>query len=238
MRVHAFTKPHLFALNERFLIAGHAADDDALIAAAERIHAIAPELTQFDAQVAAAFLLFRDTPADIVLFETGMGGRDDSTNVVRSTLSILTPIALDHQDVLGPTLADIAAHKAGILKPRTPAITAAQTPEALAIIEAAALRANAPLWRQGMEWDAFANAGRLVVQSEHRTLDLPLPALLGAHQIQNAGLAAAAFLASPFNIDDDASARGVRAAHWPARLQYFPRNRRRRQSARRAHRWR
>jgi dihydrofolate synthase/folylpolyglutamate synthase len=219
LRVHAFTKPHLFALRERFVVASKAANDDTLIATAERIVAIDTGLTQFDAQVAAALLLFSETPADLALLETGMGGRDDSTNLITPALSILTPIGLDHQDALGATLAEIAAHKAGILKPRTPAITARQQPEAMAVIEATAKRVNAPLWRQGVEWDAFAHSGRLVVQTEHRTLDLPLPSLFGAHQIENAGLAAAAFLASPFNMTDEAFAQGVRAADWPARLQ-------------------
>jgi dihydrofolate synthase/folylpolyglutamate synthase len=219
LRVHAFTKPHLFALRERFTIAGETVSDEALISIAERIAAADSSLTQFDAQVAAALLLFAETPADLALLETGMGGRDDSTNILTPALSIITPIGLDHQDALGATLAEITAHKAGILKPRTPAITARQPPDTMQIIEKTAKRVNAPLWRQGVEWDAFANSGKLVVQTQHRTLDLPLPSLFGAHQIENAGIAAAAFLASPFNMTDEAFAQGVRAAHWPARLQ-------------------
>lgn len=220
LSVHAFTKPHLFKLNERFLIAGRTAEEDTLIAAAERVHALAPQLTQFDAQVAIALLLFAEASADLVLLETGMGGRDDSTNVVMPALSIVTPIGVDHQDVLGATLAEIAAHKAGILKPKTWAISAAQPPEALAVLEAQAERLGAPLWHQGVEWDAYANNGRLVVQTEHRSLDLPLPSLQGPHQIQNAGLAAAAFLApTPFDIPEEAFAQGLRAARWPGRLQ-------------------
>ena len=117
LRVHAFTKPHLFCLNERFLVASNPIDDDALIAAAERVAQIAPDLTQFDAQVATAFLLFGETPADLTLIETGMGGFDDSTNVIIApAASVITPIGLDHQDALGATLKEIAAHKAGILK--------------------------------------------------------------------------------------------------------------------------
>ncbi|MDX2275866.1 MAG: Mur ligase family protein [Hyphomonadaceae bacterium] len=220
LSVHAFTKPHLHQLNERFLIAGRTASDDALIAAAERVRAHGPQLTQFDAQVAAALLLFSEAPADLVLLETGMGGRDDSTNVVNPALSILTPIGLDHQDALGPSIADIAAHKAGILKPKTWAITAQQSADVMDVIEAQAQSIGAPLWRQGVEWDAYANSGRLVVQTEQRTLDLPLPSLQGAHQIQNAGLAAASFLSpTPFDIPDEAFAQGIRAARWPGRLQ-------------------
>ena len=220
-RVHAFTKPHLFALRERFRVAGEIVDDDRLIAVAEEIAAVDPGLSQFDAQVGAALLLFDDTLADVVLLEAGMGGRDDSTNLIAwPMLSVITPIGLDHQEALGPTLADIAAHKAGVLKRNSPAVIARQAPEAMAVIEAQAQRVGAPLWRGGVEWDAFAQGGRLIVASETRVLDLPLPNLHGAHQIDNAGLAAAALLApGAFTLDDDAFARGVASAQWPGRLQ-------------------
>jgi dihydrofolate synthase/folylpolyglutamate synthase len=220
LRVHAFTKPHLFRLNERFVAAGNIADDDALIAAAERIAQAAPQLTQFDAHVAAAFLLFHETPADLVLLETGMGGREDSTNVIEHpALSVITPIGLDHQDALGATLSDIAAHKAGILKPGVAAIVARQPNHARAVIEARADALGAPLLGQGVEWDAFASHGRLVVQTQTRALDLPLPSLAGAHQIDNAGLAAAALLHWRPALSDDVFAAGIANAVWPARLQ-------------------
>ncbi len=221
LEVHTFTKPHLFALNERFVLAGEPAQTEALISAAERVAAIAPDLTQFDAQVAAAFLLFSETPADLVLLETGMGGRDDSTNVVaKPALSVITPIGRDHQDALGAALTEIAAHKAGIIKPGIAVVIARQTDDARDVLEATAQRLGAPLHRQGVEWDAYVSSGRLVVQTETRALDLPLPALHGAHQIDNAGLACAALLAqSHHRISDDAFADGVANAVWPARLQ-------------------
>ena len=219
LRVHAFTKPHLFKLNERFVIAGAPASDEALIDAAERIAAISRDLTPFDAQVAAAFLLFGETSADLVLLETGMGGRDDSTNVVRPALSVITPIDLDHQDILGATLAEIAAHKAGIIKASTPAIIVRQPDEAREIIEACAARVHAPLLQHGQDWDAYASAGRLVVQTETRALDLPPPALTGAHQIDNAGLACAALMHWRPDLPDEAFAQGIANATWPARLQ-------------------
>lgn len=218
LEVHAFTKPHLFALNERFIVAGQPASNEALIAAAGRVARVDPALTQFDSQVAAAFLLFSETPADLALIETGMGGRDDSTNVLTPALSVITPVALDHQDALGPTLADVAAHKAGILKSNTPAIAARQPDEVRQILEAQARRLHAPLWRQGVEWDCYPSNGRLVVQTESRALDLPLPTLAGAHQLENAGLAAAALLRIKPELEDDAFARGITGARWPGRL--------------------
>jgi dihydrofolate synthase/folylpolyglutamate synthase len=214
-------------LRERFVVAGDVIGDDALIDAAERVAAVSTEITQFDAQIAVALQLFDETPADLVLLETGMGGRDDSTNLIPwPAAAIITPIGLDHQDALGATLADIAAHKAGILKRHSPAIIARQAAEAMAAIEDAARRVGAPLFRCGVEWDVYASNGRLVVQTDARMLDLPLPSLVGAHQLENAGLACAAFLApTRHTIGDDAFAAGVSTARWSARLQPLTRGR-------------
>ncbi|MEQ1819677.1 MAG: Mur ligase family protein [Terricaulis sp.] len=220
-KVHAFTKPHLFQLNERFVVSSRFADDRALLEAAEDVARVAPALTQFDAQVAVALMLFREHQAALTLIETGMGGRDDSTNVIAApATSVITPIGMDHQDALGATLSEIAAHKAGILKTGAPAIVARQAPEAMEVIEARAEAVGASLFRCGVEWDAFASHGRLVVQTENRALDLPLPSLQGGHQIDNAGLACAALLFSgAVDLDDTAFAAGVANATWPARMQ-------------------
>jgi dihydrofolate synthase/folylpolyglutamate synthase len=221
LKVHAFTKPHLFQLNERFTVSSRFADDRALLEAAEDIARADPALTQFDAQVAAALLLFREHAADIALIETGMGGREDSTNVVEAPAAcVITPIGLDHQDALGATLPEIAAHKAGILKPGAHAIIARQAPEAMEVIERRADEIGALLFRCGVEWDVYASQGRLIVQTEPRALDLPLPALHGRHQIDNAGLACAALLLSgAVTIEDAAFDAGIESVAWPARLQ-------------------
>jgi len=220
-KVHAFTKPHLFQLNERFVVSSEIASDEDLIGAAEDVSRVGPGLTQFDAQVAAAFTLFHENAARLTLIETGMGGRDDSTNIIPNpAASVITPIGLDHQDMLGATLAGIAAHKAGILKPGVPAIAARQTSEAMAVLQARADEVGAPLFRAGAEWDAYASHGRLVVQTEACALDLPLPALEGRHQIDNAGLACAALLLSGVDgLAERAFAAGVGGAIWPGRLQ-------------------
>ncbi len=220
-KVHAFTKPHLFQLNERFHVSSRFADDRALMEAAEDIARVEPRLSQFDAQVAAALLLFREHQAALALIETGMGGRDDSTNVLMAPAAcVITPIGLDHQDALGASLVEIATHKAGILKRGTPAVIARQQPEVMEFIEAHAETVGAPLFRCGVEWDAFASHGRLVVQTETRALDLPLPSLQGRHQIDNAGLACAALLFSnAVALDDDAFSDGIANATWPGRLQ-------------------
>ena len=219
--VHAFTQPHLIKLNERFQLAGAPVTDEALIDAAERIAATGVQLTQFEAQTAAAFLLFAEHSTDLALLETGMGGRDDATNVIARPKAVaLTPIAHDHVDVLGPSIADIAAHKAGVLKRNAIAICARQQNQARDVINAIAEGKGVRVLHQGEDWDAYPAHGRLVVQTETRALDLPLPALAGAHQIDNAGLAIATLLAANlFPLEDAAVARALRSAHWPGRLQ-------------------
>jgi dihydrofolate synthase/folylpolyglutamate synthase len=221
LKVHAFTKPHLFQMNERFVISSRFADDLTLFAIAQDVAHVGPELTQFDAQVATAFQLFHEYHANLTFLETGMGGRDDSTNVVeKPAASVITPIGFDHQDALGATLEEIASHKVGILKHDAPAVIARQTPGVMEIIEARAEEIGVPLFRCGVEWDAYTSLGRLVVQTETRALDLPLPNLQGRHQIDNAGLACATLLlSSAIEIDEAAFAIGVETAAWPARLQ-------------------
>lgn len=221
LKVHAFTKPHLFQMNERFVVSSRFADDLTLFAIAADVAHVGTELTQFDAQAATAFQLFHEYHASLTFLETGMGGRDDSTNVIeKPAASVITPIGLDHRDALGATLVEIASHKAGILKRGAPAIIARQTPEVMAVIEARAEEMGAQLFRCGVEWDAYASHRRLVVQTEARALDLPLPSLQGRHQIDNAGLACATLLLSgAVEIDEVAFATGVETAAWPARLQ-------------------
>ena len=137
LRCHVFTSPHLIRFHERIVVAGKEIAEGALadvLEECERVNAGAP-ITFFEITTAAALLAFARTPADMTLLETGLGGRLDATNVVaRPALTILTPIALDHQAFLGETLAAIAAEKAGILKPGTPCVSARQPDEAASVI--------------------------------------------------------------------------------------------------------
>lgn len=226
LRAHAFSKPHLFLLSERYGFAdGTVRMEDRLIGAAERVAAVDSGLTQFDAQVAVAFILFSEEPADLVLLETGMGGRDDSTNVIeRPIASVITPIGLDHQDALGTTIAEIAAHKAGILKHGAQAVIARQPDEAREIIDAEAERVGAPLFRCGVEWDAFEQMGRLVVQTHDRLMEFSPPGILrGAHQFDNAGLAVAALSACGLLPNDlGRVARATATAHVYAMGRLYP----------------
>ena len=225
-RVHVYTSPNLVRLNERFRMAqpdgGRLVDDQTLADAlteCERKNGGAP-ITVFEMETAAAFLLFAQHPADILLLEVGLGGRLDATNVVERPLaSAITRLSLDHCDFLGDTLEVIAAEKAGILKRGVPAVVAAQTREALAVIERQAARAGAPLSIAGENWTATEERGRLVYQGDDGLLDLPAPKLYGRHQFENAGLAIAALRASGLKLPTPAFEAGMIRVDWPARMQ-------------------
>jgi len=227
IRTHAFTSPHLVRFAERIRLAGRLIDDDQLLALLDRVEAVndGEPITFFEITAAAALAAFAEHPAELCLVEVGLGGRCDATNVIPAPiLSVITPIALDHREFLGETLAAIAGEKAGILRAGVPAVIAAQPPEALAVIEAQADRVGAPLVLQGRDFDAWEERGRLVLAWGERLMDLPAPGLAGAHQVANAGVAAAAgltlgrILDRP-TLDEAALSAGVAAARWPARLQ-------------------
>lgn len=219
LRTHVFSSPHLVLPNERVRLAGRLVEDDAFIAAIDRVAATGVTLTYFEAMTAAAFVLFAETPAEALVLEVGLGGRFDATNVIDApAVATIAPVDMDHVAILGPTLADIAGEKAGILKRGAPGVVARQAPEAMAVIEARAQRVGATLLRCGVDWDCWPANGGMVVQTQTRLLDLPAPSLVGPHQIENAGLAAASLLAWR-DLHDDAFAKGVTSARWPARMQ-------------------
>jgi dihydrofolate synthase/folylpolyglutamate synthase len=222
-RVHAYISPHLVRFHERIRLAGQLIEEEALIALleeCERANRDAP-ITFFEITTAAAFLAFARTPADIVLLEVGLGGRLDATNVVRRpAVTAITPVSLDHQAFLGDTVAAIAGEKAGILKPGVAAVIAPQPSEAAAVIEARAEAVSAPLYRARREWRCEVAGGGMRYEGERWQLDLPLPSLIGAHQVVNAGTAIACLeRLSGFGISTEAIADGLRHIDWPARLQ-------------------
>jgi dihydrofolate synthase/folylpolyglutamate synthase len=229
LRAHVYTSPHLVRFNERIVLAGPAGTPSApipehrLVDLLERVERVndGDDITFFEITTAAALLAFAETPADIVLLEVGLGGRLDSTNVVRTPrLTIITPVAMDHADKLGDTIAKIAAEKAGIMKPGVTCVVARQDDEAAPVIENHARRTRARLVTWGQDYEAFEQRGRLVFQEAERLIDLPLPALIGSHQIGNAGVAVAAALElADLGIDDRAIEEGLRRVEWPARMQ-------------------
>jgi dihydrofolate synthase/folylpolyglutamate synthase len=227
LRVHVYTSPSLVRINECFRLGrtggGALVGDDELQRAlehCERANAGAP-ITIFEIETAAAFCLFAQHPADVVLLEVGLGGRLDATNVVESPVAtVIAPVSIDHTEFLGDTLMTIAGEKAGIIKRNVPVISAEQSPDAMAVIEREARRLHAPLHRAGQEWHVNVERGRLVYQDERGLMDLAAPKLFGRHQFDNAGLAIATLRAlDVFRIEPAAFEAGIVGAEWPARMQ-------------------
>ncbi len=218
--VHAYISPHLARFHERITLAGEHISEPALTDLLDRCYTAnnGDTITYFEITTAAALLAFAETPADFTLLEVGLGGKMDATNVVdKPALTVIAPVSIDHTQFLGDTLTEIAGEKAGIIKRGVPCIVGPQPDEALEVIEATANRLGAPLLVHGQHWHVWEERGRLIYQDETGLLDLPLPTLIGAHQIQNAGIAIAALRQLGF--DETACEAAVTNAKWPARLQ-------------------
>ena len=223
LKVHVLTSPHLVRFAERIRIAGTLITDETLDELADVVEAAneGQPISFFEISSALAFEAFARTPADLSIIEVGLGGRYDCTNVFEApAVSVITPVALDHLEILGPELSKIAWEKAGIIKAGRPVVSARQVDEALAVIEHEAETLRAPLSLMGRDFDAYEQGGRLVVQFEDRLLDLPPPSLFGPHQVGNAGVAIAAMLSlGDPRIDEAAIGRGVSSTVWPGRFQ-------------------
>jgi dihydrofolate synthase/folylpolyglutamate synthase len=222
LRVHVYTSPHLVRFNERIRLAGNLVDDATLEAALEHViaaNAGAP-ITVFEVITAVAFHLFAATPADLCVLEVGLGGRGDATNVIaRPAACAITSISMDHREMLGDTLAAIAAEKAGIIKPGVPVVIGAQEDEAAAVLLETALDVGAPVRLRGHDWEVTPTHQGFRYADGWGAMTLPLPALAGPFQLDNAGIAIAALRACLPALPDDAFAPGMRGVEWPARLQ-------------------
>jgi len=227
-RVHVYTSPHLVRFNERIRVAGHIIGDgelDEILTECEQANGEQP-ITFFEITTAAAYLAFSRVPADLTVIEVGMGGRYDATNVIAPALSAITPIGYDHTGFLGDKLEGIAGEKAGILKPAVPAVIGRQRDLSAQVIAAEAARLGAPLFRMGREWQVTPTASGFRYDSDLLGLDLPAPALSGAHQIDNAATAVACIerlRATGLAIGDAAIRAGLGTVDWPARLQKLSR---------------
>ncbi|MBY0462293.1 MAG: bifunctional folylpolyglutamate synthase/dihydrofolate synthase [Alphaproteobacteria bacterium] len=208
-RVHAYTSPHLVRFNERIRLNGKLIDDDLLCKTLKDIVQIndSNPITFFEATTAAAFVLFSKIPADVLLLETGLGGRLDATNVIESSLmSIITPISLDHQEFLGDTLPKIAFEKSGIIKPNCPVVISKQTPEVIEVLKREAILKGSPCYIFDKDWNLDILA------------PYPPPNLKGDHQRINAATALKT-LSLCFNLQPEAIRKGLQSAKWAGRLQ-------------------
>jgi len=204
-RTGLFTSPHLVTFRERIRVNGDMISDEAVADGLTTIRNLVanwdPHPTFFEVVTALAVKHFSDTKVELVILETGLGGRLDATNAIQSNVSVITPIDFDHENWLGKTLSEIAAEKAGIIKPGVPVVSASQRVEAEKVIRARAAKCEAPL------------------QFVTKPYDKAPIALAGLHQEQNAALAIAALRAAKIDIDDSAIARGLASIDWPARFQ-------------------
>jgi len=217
--VHAYTSPHLARFHERIRLAGELITEAHLTEILDECYTSngGETITYFEITTVAGLLAFARNKADFTLLEVGLGGRLDATNVVVPELSIITPISIDHEQFLGDTLTKIATEKAGIIKRGVPVVVGPQPDEAMEVIEAIAARLGAPVIAHGQHWHVSEERGRLIYQDESGLLDLPLPALPGAHQYQNAGAALAAL--RQLQMPETAFEAAMTNVTWPARMQ-------------------
>lgn len=240
LRVGRYTSPHLARVTERISVDGAPVDDETFV----RVHGeIAPylalvdaeltgrgqpRLTYFETLTVLAFAVFADAPVDVVVLEVGIGGSWDATNVADAAVSVVTPVDLDHTDMLGDTVEEIAAEKAGIVKPGGFLVSAAQQPEAAQVLLERARELGVPFRFGGIEFGvesrATAVGGQvLTIQGlAGRYPEVLLP-LFGAHQAENAALAVAAVEAflggGDRELDLELVRTGLGAAESPGRLE-------------------
>jgi dihydrofolate synthase/folylpolyglutamate synthase len=214
-RTGLYTSPHLVQIGERIQVDRSPLSDAAVVALAERLRPhyeairaadVENAPTFFELITAAALLEFAERKVDVAVLETGLGGRLDATNVCAPEVCVITSIGLDHQEYLGPTLAAIAAEKAGILKPGVPCVVGDIPPEAEAVIVARAREVGAPLHFVRVRFAA----------------GLPETNLAGAHQRRNAGAALLACeLATRLPVDDAKARAALGSVEWAGRWQEF-----------------
>jgi len=223
LRVHMHTSPHLVRFHERIRLAGELIGEEELCDLLQEVETVndgAP-ITFFEITAAAMFLAFARHPADAVVLEVGLGGAYDATNVVKHpVMTVIQPVGLDHLEFLGPDLAGIAREKAGIIKKGSPLVVGPQEGVALDAILSRADRLGVSAFVFGQDFAARQEHGRMVYEDGDGLLDLPLPKLIGRHQIDNAGVAIAALRHARKGWGADAAIeRGLATVEWPARLQ-------------------
>lgn len=229
-KVHVHTSPHLVSWHERFRIGqdggGEFVKDDVLADAISRVAEAnrGQAITVFEILSAVMFLLFSEHPADAVIIEVGLGGRFDATNVIdKPAVSVIMPVSIDHQALLGDTAAAIAFEKAGIIKKRCPVVISKQPfDEGFDVLEARANELRCPISVFGQDFSGYEEHGRFVYQDEDGLMDLPKPTLMGEHQYANAATAIRAMRDAGFPISQNGAENAMRKVYWPGRFQPLP----------------
>jgi dihydrofolate synthase/folylpolyglutamate synthase len=232
LHVGLFTSPHLHHFRERIRIDGEPVSEREFSLALDDVwphinsmqgHSSNGSPTTFEALTVMALRTFQRHGVDVNVIEVGLGGRLDSTNVVYGDVAVVTHISLDHTDILGDSIASIAAEKAGIIKPGSKAVIAPQVQEAMGILERIGSKVSSTLWRVGEEvtYKAGSNdlSGQsLSVQTPRGIYQFEIP-LLGVHQQENAATAVAAIDALGLGITESAIVHGMRSVKWAGRFQ-------------------
>ncbi|MEI8293968.1 MAG: folylpolyglutamate synthase/dihydrofolate synthase family protein [bacterium] len=202
-RTGLYTSPHLVDFCERIRVNGVMITREEVAAGLTRLREVASgwahQPTFFELATVLAIEHFANSGCDVVVLETGMGGRLDSTNVVMPLVSVITPIAMDHMAWLGDTIQQIAGEKAGIIKQGRPVVSSPQLPDAVEVL------------------NFKVSETRSAIRFIEQPIDLPV-ALPGGHQRWNAALAVAAIEASGLHCQPDAIASGLASVRWPARF--------------------
>jgi dihydrofolate synthase / folylpolyglutamate synthase len=205
LRTGLYTSPHLVRFNERIQVSGQPITDDEVLAGLSVIReAIARSgctPTFFELTTALGFLHFSTQRVDLAIMETGLGGRLDATNLITPLVSVLTSIDLDHQKILGDSRAKIAREKAGIIKPRVPVVSIAQTADVREVIDEVATSLNSP-----------------VTYIAEPIADLQI-GLAGSHQRLNAAVVRDALAVAKLGVSPDALKTGLKSVFWPGRFQ-------------------
>ena len=234
-KVGLYTSPHLHSATERIRVNGEPVSQHEFASVVESIWPVVERVgstggyggvTTFEAMTAMAFVHFRQIEADFQVMEVGLGGRLDSTNIVKPRVCAITSISLDHVATLGDTVAKIAFEKAGIIKEGVPVVVAPQVDEAMAVIADVALERDAPLLSvaDSLSWQKRRSDLRgqsFTLASPESSYDMETP-LLGDYQMENAATAVAVaetLREQGVELDDASIVRGIRDVYWPARLQ-------------------
>ena len=218
LRTGRFTSPHLVSITERICVDGAPIDPERFVAAYEEVipyvqlvdarHPV--EMSFFEVLTGMAFAIFADTPVDVMILEVGVGGQDDATNVADGAVAIVTPISLDHTRLLGGTIEEIAAQKAGIIKPEAVAVLAQQPLAAAEVLLRRVAQVGASVAREGVEFGVMSReqavgGQQLVLRGLRGTYDDIYLPLFGGHQAGNAACALAAVEAFA-GVSDEADA--------------------------------
>lgn len=233
LRTGRYTSPHLVDLEERFAIDGRPISRDQFDQVARRVRDAASQLASrpsfFEATTALALEVFRDERVDVAVLEVGLGGRLDATNVVDAVAAAITAIDFDHEQYLGSTIEQIAAEKAGVIKPGSLVVLAANPPAVQEVVRGAASRAGATLVMapEGVsaDWSMVEGRARLDLVTPRRRYAPVTLALRGRHQVENA-LTAVRWLEElsaqgRFHVPESAVVAALTDVEWPARLEYL-----------------